>query len=57
MIRAYNATGKMELTRDPFTLGTRVNQTCNVTGLSIAVKYSATGCTTIVKDTLTACVS
>ena len=33
-IRAYNATGELDTTRDPFTLGTRVLLTCNVTGLS-----------------------
>ena len=33
-IRAYNATGKLVTTRDPFTLGTRVLLTCDVTGLS-----------------------
>ena len=32
-IRAYNATGKLDIPRDPFTLGTRVLLTCNVTGL------------------------
>ena len=35
-IRAYNATGELNITRDPFiplTLGTRVLLTCNVTGL------------------------
>ena len=33
-IRAYNATGKLDIRRDPFTLGTRVLLICNVTGLS-----------------------
>ena len=33
-IRAYNATGELDLRRDPFTLGTRVLLTCDVTGLS-----------------------
>ena len=32
-IRAYNATGELNIRRDPFTLGTRVLLTCNVTGL------------------------
>ena len=32
-IRAYNATGELDITRDPFTLGTRVLLTCDVTGL------------------------
>ena len=32
-IRAYNATGELDTTRDPFTLGTRVLLTCDVTGL------------------------
>ena len=33
-VRAYNATGELVITRGPFTLGTRVLLTCNVTGLS-----------------------
>ena len=33
-IRAYNATGELDIRRDPFTLGTRVLLTCDVTGLS-----------------------
>ena len=33
-ISAYNATGELDTTRDPFTLGTRVLLTCDVTGLS-----------------------
>ena len=32
-IRAYNATGELDIPRDSFTLGTRVLLTCNVTGL------------------------
>ena len=32
-IRAYNAMGELDISRDPFTLGTRVLLTCNVTGL------------------------
>ena len=32
-IRAYNATGELDIRRDPFTLGTRVLLTCDVTGL------------------------
>ena len=32
-IRAYNATGELDLRSDPFTLGTRVLMTCDVTGL------------------------
>ena len=32
-IRVYNVTSKMEITRQPLTLGTRVLLTCNVTGL------------------------
>ena len=32
-ISAYNATGKLDIPRDPFTLGTRVLLICNVTGL------------------------
>ena len=32
MIRAYNATGEVDIRRDPFTLGTRVLLTCDVTG-------------------------
>ena len=32
-ISAYNATGELDTTRDPFTLGTRVLLTCDVTGL------------------------
>ena len=33
-IRAYNTTGELDIRRDPFTLGTRVLLTCDVTGLS-----------------------
>ena len=33
-ITAYNATGELDIPRDPFTLGTRVLLTCDVTGLS-----------------------
>ena len=33
-IRAYNATGELNIRRDPVTLGTRVFLTCDVTGLS-----------------------
>ena len=33
IIRAYNATGELDIRRDPFTLGTRVLLTCDVTGL------------------------
>ncbi len=33
-IRAYNAIGELDSRRDPFTLGTRVLLTCDVTGLS-----------------------
>ena len=33
-IRAYNATGELDIRRDPFTLGTRVLLTCDVTGLT-----------------------
>ena len=32
-IRAYNATGELDIRRDPFTLGARVLLTCDVTGL------------------------
>ncbi len=32
-IRAYSATGELDISRDPFTLGTRVLLTCDVTGL------------------------
>ena len=32
-IRAYNATGELDIRRHGFTLGTRVLLTCNVTGL------------------------
>ena len=32
-IRAYNATGELDIPRDPFTLGTSVLLTCDVTGL------------------------
>ena len=32
-IRAYSTTGELNIRRDPFTLGTRVLLTCNVTGL------------------------
>ncbi len=32
-ISAYNATGKLDIKSDPFTLGTRVLLICNVTGL------------------------
>ena len=32
-ISAYNATGELDIRRDPFTLGTRVLLTCDVTGL------------------------
>ena len=41
-IRAYNATGELDIRRDPFTLGTRVLLTCDVTGLpedSKALRY------------------
>ena len=33
MIRAYSATGELDIRSKPFTLGTRVLLTCNVTGL------------------------
>ena len=33
-IRAYSATGELDSRRDPFTLGTKVLLTCDVTGLS-----------------------
>ena len=33
-IRVYSATGELDIRRDPFTLGTRVLLTCDVTGLS-----------------------
>ena len=33
-IRAYSATGELDIRRDPFTLGTRVLLTCDVTELS-----------------------
>ena len=33
MIKAYNATGKLDIRRDPFTLGTRILLTCDVSGL------------------------
>ena len=32
-IRVYNATGELDLSRHPFTLGTRILLTCDVTGL------------------------
>ena len=32
-IRAYSATGELDIKSDPFTLGTRVLLTCDVTGL------------------------
>ena len=32
-IKAYNATGELDIGRDPSTLGTRVLLTCDVTGL------------------------
>ena len=32
-IKAYNATGELDIRSDPFTLGTRVLLTCDVTGL------------------------
>ena len=32
-IRAYNATGELDIRRDSFTLGTRVLLTCDVAGL------------------------
>ena len=32
-IRAYSATGELDIRRDRFTLGTRVLLTCDVTGL------------------------
>ncbi len=32
MIRAYNATGELDLRSNPFTLGTRVLLSCDVTG-------------------------
>ena len=32
-ITAYNATGELDIRRDPFTVGTRVLLTCDVTGL------------------------
>ena len=32
-IRAYSATGELDIRRDPFTLGTKVLLTCDVTGL------------------------
>ena len=34
-IRAYNATGELDIRRDPFILGTRVLLTCDVTGLPV----------------------
>ena len=33
LIRAYSATGELDIRRDPFTLGTSVVLTCDVTGL------------------------
>ena len=33
MVRVYNATGELDIRSDPFTLGTRVLLTCDVTGL------------------------
>ena len=41
-ITAYSATGELDIPRDPFTLGTRVLLTCDVTGLpegSEVVRY------------------
>ena len=41
-IRAYNATGELDIRRDPFTLGTRVLLTCDATGLpegNVVVNY------------------
>ena len=32
-LRAYNATGELDIRSNPFTLGTRVLLTCDVTGL------------------------
>ena len=32
-IRVYNATGELDINRDPFTLGTRILLTCDVIGL------------------------
>ena len=32
-IKVYNATGELDIRTDPFTLGTRVLLTCDVTGL------------------------
>ena len=53
-IRAYNATGELDTRRDPFTLGTRVLLTCNVTGLpedSEALSYKwHHNCATIVSS-------
>ena len=34
-IRVYSATGELDIRRDPFTLGTRVLLTCDVTGLPV----------------------
>ena len=36
-IRAHSATGELDTTRDPFTLGTRVLLTCHVTALGSEV--------------------
>ena len=38
-IRAYNATGELDIRRVPFTLGTRVLLTCDVTGLPEVISY------------------
>ena len=38
-IRAYNATGELDIRKDRFTLGTRVLLTCDVTGLPEVVSY------------------
>ncbi len=40
-IKAYNATGELDIRRDPFTLGTRVLLTCDVTGLPEASEVNS----------------
>ena len=42
-ISAYNVTGELDIRSDPFTLGTRILLTCNVTGLPGTVRQSTTG--------------
>ena len=40
-IRAYSATGELDTTRDPFTLGTRVLLTCDATEVALGSEVAS----------------